>query len=72
MRCATVIENVLKMMKAPTNTAAPANASRSGVKKPLIELVMSLLEVCAFSAPVWTRDVPAHRLLDAVLELGRA
>ena len=26
-RCAIVIENVLKMMKLPTNTATPANAS---------------------------------------------
>ena len=30
MRWATVIENVLKMMNAPTNTATPPNASRSG------------------------------------------
>ena len=28
IRWATVIEYVLKMMKRPTNTAAPANASR--------------------------------------------
>ena len=28
VRCATVIENVLKMTNAPTKSAMPANASR--------------------------------------------
>ena len=28
VRCATVIESVLKMTKAPTNSAIPANESR--------------------------------------------
>ncbi len=37
MRWATVIEKVLKMTNAPTSTAAPANASRAGVKNELIE-----------------------------------
>ena len=36
MRCETVIEKVLKMMNPPTKTAAPANASSSGVRKLLM------------------------------------
>ena len=34
VRCATVIENVLKMMKPPTNSAMPANASNGVLRKP--------------------------------------
>ena len=33
VRCATVIEKVLKMMNAPTNSAMPANASSSVLRK---------------------------------------
>ena len=35
-RWATVIENVLKMMNAPTSTATPANASSAVPRNPLI------------------------------------
>ena len=34
VRCATVIENVLKMMNAPTNSEMPANASSAVRRKP--------------------------------------
>jgi len=34
VRCATVIEMVLKMTKAPTNRAMPANASRMYLMPP--------------------------------------
>ena len=34
VRCATSIENVLKMMNAPTNSAISAKASRNVLKKP--------------------------------------
>ena len=38
-RSAIVIENVLKMMNAPTSSAAPAKASRAGVRKPIASLI---------------------------------
>ncbi len=53
-RCATVIEKVLKMMKAPTNSATPANVSSAGVRKPEISPAMSSLCSSAFSCPVST------------------
>ena len=54
LRWATVIENVLKMMKAPANTVAPANASSSGVRKSLIPLATWLACSLAASGPVCT------------------
>ena len=54
MRCATVIENMLKMMKAPTSTATPPNASSAGPRKPLMTSAMPFESAFAFSAPVCT------------------
>ena len=54
MRCATVIENMLKMMKAPTSTATPPNASSAGPRKPLIRSAMPFESALAFSEPVCT------------------
>jgi hypothetical protein len=54
VRWATVIENVLKMMKAPTSTAVNANASRSGVRKLLIPPATWSVCSLAASAPVCT------------------
>ena len=47
VRWATVIEKVLKMMKAPTSTAAPASASSAGVRN---EPIWSLISSAASSA----------------------
>jgi hypothetical protein len=49
VRCAIRIENVLKMMNAPTNSATPANTSRNVLKK-LSPFLMSL--ACS-SANAW-------------------
>jgi hypothetical protein len=54
MRCATVIENMLKMMKAPTSTATPPNASSAGPRKPLMSSAMPCESSLAFSVPVCT------------------
>ncbi len=54
-RWATVIENVLKMMNAPTKTAITPNASRAGVEE-AVDLVVDV-----------TRGV--GRVLDAGLDL---
>ena len=54
MRCETVIEKVLKMMNPPTNTAAPANASSSGVRKLLMLPATWSVWLCAASAEVST------------------
>src|SRR3954453_12711642 len=53
IRCVTVIEKVLKMMNAPTNSEIPANASSSVVRK-LRLLLMSSDCLCASSWPVRT------------------
>ena len=60
VRSATVIVNVLKMMNAPTSSAAPANASSAGVRKPPI---WSLMSAAVSSAAV---------VAGAHLELGAA
>ena len=52
-RCATVIENVLKMMNAPTNSEMPANASSAVCRKPRLSR-MSLDRLAASSEPVRT------------------
>ena len=52
-RCATVIENVLKMMNAPTNREMPANASSAVLRKPRLSR-MSLDWLAASSLPVRT------------------
>ena len=54
VRSATEIENVLKMMNAPTSSAAPAKASRAGPRNELIELEMSLACSSACCFPVCT------------------
>jgi hypothetical protein len=51
VRCATMIEKVLKIRNAPTNSATPANASSAVEKKPR-PFWISLEERCAWSAPV--------------------
>ena len=55
VRCATVIENVLKMMNAPTKSAIPANASRKNLMNVTklfealeVERVRLPLAVCTF------------------------
>ena len=54
VRSATVIVNVLKMMNAPTSSAAPANASRAGVRKLPIWSLISSAFWSAASVPVRT------------------
>ena len=54
VRSATVIVNVLKMMNAPTSSAAPANASSAGVRKPPICSLMSAAVSSAAASPVRT------------------
>ena len=56
MRCATVIENVLKMMNAPTNSEIAAKAS-SAVRRKLSSSRMSREFLSAFSLPVRTATV---------------
>ena len=58
VRCATVIEMVLKMTKAPTNSAMPANASRMYLM-PLSPPVTDLLTDAASAADVRTISVRA-------------
>ena len=60
MRWATVIEKVLKMRKAPTNSAMKANASRKVFRKPRLSR-MSLDSLAACSWPVRT-STPAPRV----------
>ena len=43
VRCATVIENVLKIMNAPTNSATPANTNRNVRRN--AEVVLDVLRV---------------------------
>ncbi len=50
-RCATRIVNVLKIRKAPTNSAMPANTSRKVRKNPKNPLISSACS-CALSTPV--------------------
>src|SRR6266704_4570264 len=57
VRCATMIEKVLKIRKAPTNSATPANASSAVEKKPRPSWI-SLAERCAWSAPVMLSYLP--------------
>ena len=62
IRCVTVIENVLKMMNAPTNSAMPPNATSAVVRK-LRLLLMSLVSLRACSSPVRTTTLgPSDRL----------
>ncbi len=60
IRWATVIEKVLKMMKAPTSTAAPARASSAGVRNEPIWSLMSLACSVAFCWAVWTLGFPGR------------
>ena len=55
VRWATVIENVLKIWNAPTNSDTPANTSRAIRKKPRFSAMSSVCR-CAASSPVstWT------------------
>ncbi len=52
-RCATVIERVLKITKAPTNNATPPKASRT-ILMSATALSVSAWSACACSAPVLT------------------
>ena len=64
VRCATVIEKVLKMMNAPTNSAMPANTSSSVLRK----LRLSLDRVGLSSAscsPVFTSTVSRQHAVAA-------
>ena len=69
VRWATVIANVLKMMNAPANTVAPANASNSGVRKSLMPPAVSLACSAAASGPVCTFTSLGNGLDDALLQL---
>ena len=53
VRCAIVIEKLLKIMNAPTNRATPANTSSSVCRK-LSPCFVSCASFCACSAPVRT------------------
>ena len=53
VRCATVIENVLKIWNAPTNSDTPANTS-SAIRRKLRFSAMSSVCRCAASSPVST------------------
>ena len=71
VRCATVIENVLKMMNAPTNTAIPANTS----SRMLMKLRLFWIDSASSSAscwPVFTSTVLGITPLDAGDQLVRA
>ena len=52
VRCATVIEKVLKMMNAPTSSAAPEKASSAGVRKPPMLSLICLASSAAACSPV--------------------
>ncbi len=54
MRCATVMENMLKIRNAPTSTATPPKASSTGPSKPLMMSEMPFESAFAFSLPVCT------------------
>jgi hypothetical protein len=69
VRCATSIENVLKMMKAPTNSAIVAKTSRKVLKKPspcLTSLDCSLASACPVMAWVLAGSTAATRLRRSV------
>ena len=53
-RCATVIENALKMMNAPTSTAMPPNESSAGLRNVPIASLSCLVWSAAACAPVLT------------------
>ena len=65
-RCATVMLKALKMMKAPTKTETPANASSIGVRKVLIEAAVSLVASAAACSPVLTLTVAGRAVLTRV------
>ena len=54
MRWATVIENMLKIRKAPTSTATPPNANSAGPRKLLMRSEIPFESASAFSVPVCT------------------
>ena len=62
-RCATVMLKALKMMKAPTKTETPANASSIGVRKVLMEAAVSLVASAAACSPVLTLTVVGRAVL---------
>ena len=64
VRCATVIEKVLKMMNAPTNSAMPANTSSSVLRKLRLFLIESACSLAACS-PVLTSTVFGEHALEA-------
>ena len=71
MRWATVIEKVLKIRKAPTNSEMPANASRNVFRNPRLSW-MSLDSLSACSWPVRTSTVgPSVRAQLGLELLGR-
>ena len=53
-RWATVIENALKMMNAPTSTAMPPNERRTGRRKPPMASLICLVWSVAACWPVLT------------------
>ena len=71
-RWATEIEKVLKMMKAPTSSAAPEKASSAGVRK-LADAVVGLLGVVGRGLLAGLDlEAARQRLAQARHQLGRA
>ncbi len=53
-RCATVMENALKMMNAPTSTAMPPKLSRTGRRNAPMRSLSCFVWSAAAWAPVFT------------------
>ena len=72
MRCATVIENVLKMMNAPTNSAMPAKTSSAVVRNPSAWRMSSTFwSACCWPVRTLTATGPAPAQLVAQLRAPR-
>jgi hypothetical protein len=70
VRCATVIESVLKITKAPTNSAMPANVSRK-YRMMFVNVVTSAESSLACSVPDRTvTDVPSSLRMRATSSSG--
>ncbi len=68
VRCPTMIENVFRMVKPPTNSAMKANTSNAVLKKPNAELI---LLVCSFTT-VWPVTTSTPRGSTPAIDLSTA